>query len=38
MREGMKCKVVLSTLDDGTLMVKEIKWQKNMISMMSKLH
>ena len=25
MREGMKCKVVLSTLDDGTLMVKEIK-------------
>jgi hypothetical protein len=28
MREGMKCKVVLSKLDDGTLMVKEIKWQK----------
>lgn len=25
MREGMKCSVVLSTLDDGTLMVKEIK-------------
>ena len=25
MREGMKCKPVLSTLDDGTLMVKEIK-------------
>jgi DNA polymerase-3 subunit alpha len=25
MREGMTCKVVLSTLDDGTLMVKEIK-------------
>jgi DNA polymerase-3 subunit alpha len=25
MREGMKCKVVLSTLDDGTLSVKEIK-------------
>ena len=25
MREGMKCKVVLSKLDDGTLMVKEIK-------------
>jgi hypothetical protein len=25
MREGMKCNVVLSTLDDGTLMVKEIK-------------
>ena len=25
MREGMRCKVVLSTLDDGTLMVKEIK-------------
>jgi len=25
MREGMKCKVVLSTLEDGTLMVKEIK-------------
>lgn len=25
MREGMKCKVVLSTLDDGTLNVKEIK-------------
>ena len=25
MREGMKCKVVLSKLDDGTLMVKEVK-------------
>ena len=25
MREGMKCKVALSTLDDGTLMIKEIK-------------
>ena len=25
MREGMKCKVVLSTLDDGTMMIKEIK-------------
>ena len=25
MREGMKCKVTLSTLDDGTMMVKEIK-------------
>jgi len=25
MREGMKCRVVLSTLDDGTLNVKEIK-------------
>ena len=25
MREGMKCKVVLSKLDDGTLMIKEIK-------------
>ena len=25
MREGMKCKVVLSKLDDGTLMAKEIK-------------
>jgi len=25
MREGMKCKIVLSKLDDGTLMVKEIK-------------
>ena len=25
MRDGMKCKVVLSTLDDGTMMVKEIK-------------
>jgi hypothetical protein len=24
MREGMKCKPVLSKLDDGTLMVKEI--------------
>ena len=24
LREGMKCKVTLSTLDDGTLMVKEI--------------
>jgi hypothetical protein len=26
MREGMVCKPVLSTLDDGTLMIKEIKW------------
>jgi hypothetical protein len=26
MREGMKCKVVLSKLDDGTMNVKEIKW------------
>ena len=25
MREGMKCKAVLSKLDDGTLMVKEVK-------------
>jgi len=25
MRESMKCRVVLSTLDDGTLMIKEIK-------------
>jgi DNA polymerase-3 subunit alpha len=25
MREGMKCKVTLSKLDDGTLMIKEIK-------------
>ena len=25
MRDGMKCKVVLSTLDDGTMMIKEIK-------------
>jgi hypothetical protein len=25
MREGMKCKPVLSKLDDGTLMIKEIK-------------
>ena len=25
MRDGMKCKVTLSTLDDGTMMVKEIK-------------
>ena len=25
MREGMKCNVVLSKLDDGTLMVKEVK-------------
>lgn len=25
MREGMKCRPILSTLDDGTLMVKEIK-------------
>jgi hypothetical protein len=25
MRDGMKCNVVLSTLDDGTKMVKEIK-------------
>ena len=25
MRDGMKCKIVLSKLDDGTLMVKEIK-------------
>jgi hypothetical protein len=28
MREGMKCKPVLSKLDDGTLMIKEIKWVK----------
>jgi hypothetical protein len=28
MREGMKCKVTLSKLDDGTLSIKEIKWQK----------
>jgi hypothetical protein len=27
MREGMKSKPVLSKLDDGTLMIKEIKWQ-----------
>jgi hypothetical protein len=26
MREGMKCKVVLSKLDDGTLNIKEILW------------
>jgi DNA polymerase-3 subunit alpha len=25
MREGMKCQVILSKLDDGTLMIKEIK-------------
>ena len=25
LRDGMKCKVVLSELDDGTLMIKEIK-------------
>jgi len=25
MRDGMKCKPVLSKLDDGTLMIKEIK-------------
>jgi len=25
MREGMKCKVVLSKLDDGTMNIKEIK-------------
>jgi hypothetical protein len=25
MREGMKCKIVLSKLDDGTLNIKEIK-------------
>jgi hypothetical protein len=25
MREGMKCRVVLSKLDDGTMNVKEIK-------------
>jgi hypothetical protein len=25
MREGMKCKPVLSKLEDGTLMIKEIK-------------
>jgi hypothetical protein len=25
MREGMKCKVTLSKLDDGTLSIKEIK-------------
>jgi hypothetical protein len=28
MREGMKSKPVLSKLDDGTLMIKEIKWHK----------
>lgn len=28
MREGMRCKVNLSKLDDGTLMIKDIKWQK----------
>jgi hypothetical protein len=28
MREGMKCKVTLAKLDDGTLNIKEIKWQK----------
>ncbi len=27
LREGMKCKVVLSKLDDGTLNIKEIIWQ-----------
>jgi hypothetical protein len=32
MREGMKCKLVLSKLDDGTLNVKEIKWQKILIA------
>jgi hypothetical protein len=26
MREGMKCNVTLSKLDDGTLNIKEIKW------------
>jgi hypothetical protein len=25
MREGMKCQVILSKLDDGTLNIKEIK-------------
>jgi hypothetical protein len=30
MREGMKCKVTLSKLDDGTLNIKEIKWQKTL--------
>jgi hypothetical protein len=29
MREGMKCKVVLAKLDDGTLNVKEIKWLRS---------
>jgi hypothetical protein len=28
MREGMKCKVTLAKLDDGTLNIKEIAWQK----------
>jgi hypothetical protein len=28
MREGMKCNITLSKLDDGTLNIKEIKWQK----------
>jgi hypothetical protein len=28
MREGMKCKVILNKLDDGTLSVKEIIWTK----------
>ena len=28
LREGMRCKVVLSKLDDGTLNIKEIKWQR----------
>jgi hypothetical protein len=28
MREGMKCRVKLSELDDGTLNIKEIAWQK----------
>jgi hypothetical protein len=27
MREGMKCKVKLAKLDDGTLNIKEILWQ-----------
>jgi hypothetical protein len=25
MREGMKCQVIISKLDDGTLNIKEIK-------------
>jgi hypothetical protein len=33
MREGMKCKVVLSKLDDGTMNVKEIKWAMQKLKM-----
>jgi hypothetical protein len=40
MREGMKCKVKLAKLDDGTLNIKEILWQiqKNLLNMKEDLY